>query len=597
MDWRLLMLAVVCAGSMKTFALLVTILLVLAVPAAAETAADSRFTQIYQAEWAWRSSTSAAGEDSGQDTVAAHLPDVDAGAQRQRLDYWNGIEDQLAGIDITQLSAENQVNFQVYKLQIDSLVAAQRFREYERPVNSDSAFWSDLTYAADASFHSEQDYRNYLGQLGDFGRYFDQEMANMRAGLKRHFTPPQVTLEGRDVSVRSVIEAKPQETAFYKPFITMPPTIPVATQQALRDQAIDVISRVVVPAHKKLLAFLDDDYIPHAQTALGASALPDGAAYYQSKIHEFTTLDLTPAQIHQIGLDQVALIHAQMLDIVTEVGFQGDFAAFIADLRSNPKFYAATPQALLDRAAWTAKRFDGVAGTWFGHLPRQRFGIIPVPDDIAPYYTSGRGGPGVYLVNTYDLKSRPLFQLAALTLHESAPGHAFQMPLAAENKSLPAFRQQTYISAYGEGWALYCEKLGDEMGLYDTPYDRFGMLSYQMWRASRLVVDTGIHSQGWTREQARQYLRDNTALSEHEIDTEVDRYISWPGQALSYYLGEMAIVDARAKAEKALGVKFNIRAFHDSVLELGSVPLPVLTAHIDAFIAGGGVGPYPDEEK
>ena len=568
-----------------------------ACPVLAETPTDIQFKAIYTAEWAWRGDLDTGGEDGEGQGIAAHLPDVSAAAQNKRLVYWQEVESQLAGIDTTQLSPDNQVNFQVYKTQIDGLVAAQQFREYERPVNSDSAFWSDLTYTADQTFRSEDDYRHYLSQLGEMGRYFDQEIANMKSGVQRHFTPPQVTLEGRDVSVKAVIAARPEDTAFYKPFLTMPAALPADTQADLRAQAVKVINDVVVPAHKKLLAFLDDDYIPHAQQALGASALPDGAAYYQSKIREFTTLDLTPAQIHQIGVDQVALIHTRMLAVMTEVGFKGDFPAFLAYLRSDPIFYATTPQALLDRAAWTAKRFDGVAGDWFGHLPRQRFGIVPVPDDIAPYYTSGRGGPGVYLVNTYDLKSRPLFQLAALTLHESAPGHAFQMPLAAENKTLPEFRQQTYISAYGEGWALYCEKLGDEMGLYDTPYDRFGMLSYQMWRASRLVVDTGIHSLGWTREQARQFLRDNTALSEHEIDTEVDRYISWPGQALSYYLGEMAILDARAKAEKALGAKFNIRAFHDSVLELGSVPLPVLTAHIDAFIAAGGVGPYPEEEK
>ena len=221
---------------------------------------------------------------------------------------------------------------------------------------------------------------------------------------------------------------------------------------------------------------------------------------------------------------------------------------------------------------------------------------MPVPADIAPFYTAGRGGPGEYLVNTYDLPSRPLYQLPALTLHESAPGHAFQMPLAQENKAAAPFRQSIYISAYGEGWALYCERLGDEMGIYQTPYERFGMLSYQMWRAARLVVDTGIHHKGWTRERALAFLHDNTALSDHEIETEVDRYISWPGQALSYYLGEMAIRQGRAKAEAALGAKFNLRAFHDAVLELGSVPLPVLTARIDRFIAEGGKGPYPDEE-
>jgi len=248
-------------------------------------------------------------------------------------------------------------------------------------------------------------------------------------------------------------------------------------------------------------------------------------------------------------------------------------------------------------AAWIAKTFDGKAALYFGRLPRARFAIKPVPDDLAPFYTSGRGGPGVYLLNTYDLPHRPLYNLTALTLHESAPGHAFQIPLAAEDKTLADFRRYTYISAYGEGWALYCEYLGDEMGMYQTPYDRFGMLGYQIWRAVRLVVDTGIHSQGWTREQAIKYMHDYTALPDHEIETEVDRYIAWPGQALSYYLGEMTIRKVRAKAEKALGPKFNIRAFHDTVLQLGSVPMPVLETRIDKFIADGGKGPYPDEEK
>ena len=278
-----------------------------------------------------------------------------------------------------------------------------------------------------------------------------------------------------------------------------------------------------------------------------------------------------------------------------EVGFAGDLPAFLAFLRRDPRFYARTPEDLLKEAAWHAKRFDGVAERWFGRLPRRRFAIRPVPDDIAPFYTAGRGGASAYLVNTFDLPSRPLFQLAALTLHESAPGHSFQISLSAENRDLPAFRRNSYISAYGEGWALYTERLGVEMGVYRDAYERFGMLSYQMWRAARLVIDTGIHSQGWTRERALRYSRDNTALSEREITTEVDRYIGWPGQALSYYLGQLAIQRARAKAERALGARFDIRAFHDTVLSTGSVPLPVLEARVDRFIAEGGPSPYPAE--
>jgi uncharacterized protein (DUF885 family) len=285
-----------------------------------------------------------------------------------------------------------------------------------------------------------------------------------------------------------------------------------------------------------------------------------------------------------------------MLAAMKETGFAGSFEQFLAFLRSDPQFAAKSAEELLMQAAWIAKQFDAKASSYFGRLPRERFAIRPVPDELAPFYTAGRGGPGVYLLNTYNLPSRPLYNLPALTLHESAPGHAFQIPIAAEHKDQPAFRQRTYISAYGEGWALYCETLGVEMGMYRTPYERFGMLGYQIWRAARLVVDTGVHTRGWSRERAIDFMNAYTALPLHEIETEVDRYIAWPAQALSYYLGETEILKARARAEAALGAKFNLRAFHDTVLELGSVPMPVLDARISRFIAEGGKGPYPDEE-
>ena len=563
---------------------------------AAEASEDARFTAIYSAEYSWREHQQADDEDSG-DRISAHLPDVGPAAQAARLDMWSTVMAKLTTIDATRLSPENRINLQIYRNQIVTLLAAQRYREYEKPLNADTSFWGNAAGTARQSFKTEQDYRNYLTMLGEMPRYFTQQIANMKAGEARGFTPPRITLEGRDATVTPITDARtPQDNPFYAPFRTMPAAIPAPVQAELRAQAATVIGNAVVPAHRALLAFLRDDYIPHARTSLDAYSLPDGKAYYRSKIREFTTLDLPPQQIHQIGLDEVAKIHAEMLDVMKQVDFKGDLPAFLTYLRTDPRFYAKTPQELLDRAAWIAKTFDGKAKDWFGRLPRSRFAIIPVPADIAPFYTGGRGGPGIYLVNTYNLPSRPLYSLTALTLHESAPGHAFQMPLAAENKDLPPFRQNGYISAYGEGWALYCEKLGVEMGMYDTPYDRFGMLSYQMWRAARLVVDTGIHSMGWSREQAQRYLHDNTALADHEIETEVDRYIAWPGQALSYYLGEKAILDARAKAEAALGPKFNIRAFHDTVLQLGSVPLPVLQARVDRFIADGGRGPYPDEE-
>jgi uncharacterized protein (DUF885 family) len=431
--------------------------------------------------------------------------------------------------------------------------------------------------------------------MRDIPRYFREQMDEMRAGMKRGFTPPRVTMEGRDASLTAVTTATPEASLLYMPFREMP-GVPADQKAALRNEAVQVIHDIVQPAYVELLKFMRMEYVPGLRTTLAAEDLPDGKDFYRAKIREFTTLDMAPADIHALGVAEVARLHDEMLAVMKETSFKGDFAAFLGFLRREPEFYAKTADELLMRAAWIAKKFDGKASLYFGYLPRARFAIKPVPDDMAPFYTAGRGGPGVYLVNTYDLPSRPLYNLPALTLHESAPGHAFQIPIAMEHKDQPEFRQHTYISAYGEGWALYCEHLGMEMGMYESPYERFGMLGYQIWRAARLVVDTGVHSQGWSREQARAYLRQYTALPEREIETEVDRYIAWPGQALSYYLGERTILQARAKAERELGERFNIRAFHDTVLELGSVPLPVLTARIDKFIAGGGQGPYPQME-
>ncbi|MFD1952159.1 DUF885 domain-containing protein [Sphingomonas arantia] len=563
--------------------------------AAAATSADARFEALYTAEYAWRQRQMAQGEDTPN--APPQLPDVGPAAQAERLARWTDVSRQLAAIAPASLSPANRVNYAVYAQQIDALLAEQRYRDYEKPLTADTSFWGDVAEGARGNFKSVKEYRDYIAVMRQIPRYFAQQTGNMRAGLARGFTPARVTLTGRDTGVAQVAEAKtPQDSPFYEPFKTFPSTISAADQAALRAEGTAAISQAVVPAYTALLAFLRTDYIPHARQTLAAYDLPDGKAYYQSKIREYTTEDLTPDQVHALGLAEVAKIRARMDGVMRSVKFQGDLQAFFNHLRTDPIFYPKTPNELLYRAAWIAKTFDGKASQWFGHLPRSRFAIKPVPADIAPFYTGGRGGPGIYLVNTYALPSRPFYSQVALTLHESAPGHAFQMPLAAENKTLPAFRRDTYLSVYGEGWALYCETLGEDMGMYETPYDLFGMLSYQAWRAARLVVDTGIHAKGWSRKQAQNYLHDNTALSDHEIETEVDRYIAWPGQALSYYMGQMAFQAARKKAQDALGAKFNIRAFHDAMLEMGSVPVPVIQARTDALIAAGGKGPYPDEE-
>ncbi len=561
--------------------------------AAAASTADARFKAIYSREWAWRVKQMLAS-DGPRSTVPAHLPRVDAATEAMRLAYWRRVMTALNTIPYDQLSPKEQINYDVYKPQIQVLINNQRFGDYQMPLKAGSNFWSRLTTHRQP-FRSEQDYRNWIAQMRDIPRYFSEEIANMRAGQARGFDQPQVTMIGRDASLKVTATAKPDQTGLYAPFRRMPSVIPAAEQARLRTEAIAVIRNKVQPAFAHLYRYLHFVYIPNCRMSLAAYDLPNGRAYYRAKIFEYTTTRMTPQQIHKLGLEQTKKLHRQMLAIIRQMGFQGSFSEFQQYLRRDPKFYPKTKLGYLKDAAWIAKEVDGKLSQFFGRLPRMRFTIKPVPRALAPFTTSS-GGPGLFLINTYDLSQRPLFNLIPLTLHESAPGHAFQMALAMEDKSLPDFRRYTYISAYGEGWAVYCEWLGLQMGLYKTPIERLGMLGWQIWRSARLVVDTGIHTEGWTRAQAIAYLRHYTLLPDHQIDTEVDRYISWPGQALSYYIGAMAIRADRARAEKALGAKFNIRAFDDAVLALGSVPLPVLNQHIDAFIRAGGVGPYPDEE-
>ena len=548
--------------------------------------ADARFTALYTAEWAWRQAQFP-GQDDEDQSADAHddrLPSVDAKSQQARLQYWNQVLAKLAQIPFAQLSPANQVSYEVYKPQIENLAADIRYREYEMPFNSDSQFWSDLGFMANQHFRNAQEAEHYIARLNDVPRYFDENIVNMRAGLERGFSVPRAVLLGRDVSIATYIQVKSaQDSVFFKPFTQLPATIPAAAQERLRADCARAIHDRVIPAYATLLKFFRDDYMPHARTTLAAEALPDGKAYYRQQIREYTTLDLDPDAIHKIGLAEVARIQQEMDATMKSTGFKGDMPAFLHFLRTDPQFYATTPKELLMNAAWIAKQVDGKLSQYFGLLPRGRFGIEPVPASIAPFWTAGRGSAHTYWVNTYDLPARPLYNLTALTLHESAPGHALQGELVEEQKGLPDFRK-VYISAYGEGWALYCEYLGKEMGMYHTPYDEFGRESYAMWRAARLVIDTGIHHDGWTRAQAIKYLAEHTALSEHEVETEVDRYISWPGQALSYKLGEMKILELRQLAEKQLGSKFDIRKFHDAVLDIGSVPLPVLEQHIKAFI-------------
>ncbi len=564
-------------------------------PPAAGTAADRQLRALYEgyADWSAREFgriTDARGEQQ----PAGYLPRVDPAAQRVRTEYRQRLLAQLAAIPAAQLSPDERVNAAVLRTILDADIADARFREWEMPANSDSNFWTYLDESrplADAAA-----YRRYIARMRDLPRYFAEHMSNMRAGLARGFTPPAATLAGRDASIRAFL-ASPEQSPFLKAFERMPATIAPAEQEALRRGGRAALEQAVLPAYRDLLAFWRDTYVPRARRSVSARNLPQGDAYYRAQVAEYTTLPITPEEVHKIGLQEVARIQAEMRRTMAESGFTGSFADFLTFLRTDPRFIARTPDELLGVSAYAAKRVDGKLDDYFGTLPRRRYTIIPVPEALAPFYTAGRGGLESCQMNTHNLPSRPLYNIPALTLHECAPGHSFQAAVAEEGRVLARFRRNLYFSGYGEGWGLYVEWLGNEMGIYRTPYERFGQQSYEMWRAARLVIDTGLHRYGWSRQQAIDYLASHTALSTHEVATEVDRYISWPGQALSYKLGELTIRRLRAEAEKELGTRFDIRRFHDLILGLGAVPLPVLEEQVRAWVQGSGSFAPPAQER
>ncbi|WP_156842443.1 DUF885 domain-containing protein [Novosphingobium aquimarinum] len=549
--------------------------------------ADDRLRALYEGYWQWQLKDlheieTARGEVQPGNALRAVTPQ----AQERRLAHYRALLEKLDAIDRAALSSDEQINAAVLRADLEERIGDARQREWEMPFDSDSSFWTYLD--SRRGFETVEEYDRYLSRMRDVPRFIDENIANARVGLKRGFSVPRVTLEGRDASI--VPYTRSAGNPFALAFEQIPARFPEAERHRLQREGQAAIAQAVVPAYTRLLRFFREEYLPGTRKTLAAEAVPGGKEWYAQNIRQYTTLDLTAEQIHLIGLGEVARIESEMRKIMAEVGFEGTIAEFNAKLKRDPQFIAKTPDELMGVSAYVAKRVDGRLEDMFGFLPRKPFTIRPVPEALAPFYTAGRGGEGACQMNTHDLPSRPLYNIPALTLHECTPGHSFQFSFQSELAQAPAFRRNIYFSGMGEGWGLYTEFLGEEMGIYRTPYERFGRLSYEMWRAVRLVIDTGIHHYGWDREKAVRYLADRTALSDHEVRTEVDRYISWPGQALAYKLGEMTIRRMRTKAQDALGERFDIRKFHDVVLALGSVPLPLLEARIDAFIADGGQG-------
>jgi uncharacterized protein (DUF885 family) len=543
----------------------------------------------------WRADPLTATYD-GVHTYDDRLPSVTPAAQQRRVEADREFLRRLRALERSALPPQEQVSYDLFDFMVTQRLALGSHREWRMPLTSDSGFHADVLFMHEAANpRSTADYERHIARLRDLPRYFDENIANMRQGLRDGFTLPAEILAGISSVVAAEQFASPEDSPFFAPFATFPSTVPEVDRPRLAAAGRAAIEREVLPAYARFQEFFEREYRPGARRTLAASDLPDGRAYYADLVRYFTTMpEATPDDVHRTGLAEVARIRTEMEAIIREVGFKGSFGEFLAFLRTDPQFYARTPEQLLREAAWITREIDGRTTAYFGKLPRTPFTVKPVPDELAPNYTGGRYNPGAvgaageYWVNTYALDKRPLYVLPALTLHEAVPGHHLQGALARELAGVPRFRLNFYPHAFGEGWGLYAEKLGEELGVYHTPYQRFGRLTYEMWRACRLVVDTGMHSQGWSRQQALDFLAANTALSTHEIRTEVDRYIAWPGQALAYKVGELKILELRARAEAALGERFDIRAFHDAVLANGGVTLPVLEQQIDEFIAGSG---------
>lgn len=501
----------------------------------------------------------------------------------------------LIDIDIKTLSAENRINHQLLQWVIKGAIDGYQLNLSRIPLNTFSSFYlSVLNMSNGLVMNNIEDYQDYISRLNDIPRYFNENIINMRTGIETDFTLPKIVVEGILPTVQAQIYQDPTKSSLYKPFLNINNTISLANQTLLRAHAKQAISKSAIPAFTTFTEFFGGEYLQAASKNIGAAQMNNGKAYYAHQIKTYTTLtNISARQIHQTGLSEVKRIREEMSAIIKELNFTGTFEEFTQFLRTDPQFYAKSAKELLKEASYIAKRIDYVMPEFFGKLPRNPYGVVPVPKEIAPNYTTasynnalvGGNRGGAYWLDTYQLDQRPLYELTALTLHEAVPGHHHQSAISSELQNVPKFRLALYFSAYGEGWGLYSEKLGVEMGVYDTPYDNFGRLSYEMWRACRLVIDTGIHAQGWSRQQGVDFLSSNTSLSQANVRAEIDRYISWPGQALSYKLGELAIWKFRNKAVKALGDRFSLRDFHDALLGNGALPLTMVEAEIDRFIA------------
>ena len=520
------------------------------------------------------------------------LGDFSESRFKKEYEFYSKIKDRLSSISLRGLSENEKISYHLLVFIIENEINNYKFNIRYNPILSDSGFHNSIIYNV-RDLVNEKDAIRYLELLKAIPLYVEQNIVLIQKGIDIGISQPKIIFKSYESTYEQHITKDYKKNYYYTPFINLPENIKKPLKDSLILKAQKIITKSVIPSFKKIKCFFEKNYYPYTRNHISIASTPNGAEYYKNRIKFYTTLDLTAEEIHQIGLDEVKKIRNEMKQIIKSLDFEGDFEGFINYLRTNKKFYAKTPKELLMIARDISKRLDEKLPEFFKTLPRKPYGVAAVPEAIAPKYTGGRYIPAsgksrvsaYYWVNTYDLNSRPLYTLPALSAHEAVPGHHLQIALNEEgDKNIPAFRKNFYLSAYGEGWGLYAESLADEMGVYTTPYEKFGQLTYSMWRACRLVVDTGIHAFGWSKEKAVDYMSKNTALSFHEINTEIDRYISWPGQALSYKIGELKIKELRSKSKKLLAEKFDIHDFHEVILENGTLTLPLLESQVNKYI-------------
>ncbi|MBW3550109.1 MAG: DUF885 domain-containing protein [Proteobacteria bacterium] len=568
-------------------------------PVPAVAPASQTLHQLFQDEWerGLRESPEIASY-RGDKRYNDRWTDLSLEAIRARQAADRAALQRLRAIDGDALTAQDQLSYDVFEWQLERAVQRQKYNEWQRPLNQRGGVQNAEGIAEVLPFASAQDYRDWLARLEAVPTMVEQTTTLMREGLEAGNTPPQVLMQRVTGQIDAQIVEDPAQSPFYKPFTDMPESISASEREALRAQARAVISEHVVPAYRDFAAFFEDEYLPGSRQTIAAADLPDGAEYYDFLAGHFTTTDLTADEIHQIGLGEVARIRAEMEQVKAEVGFDGSLTEFFEHLRTAPEFFYQTPEELLEAYQAMSKRIDPELVKISRMIPRLPYGVRAIPDNIAPdtttaYYQPGAvdgSRAGYYYVNLYKPEVRPKWEMMALSLHEAVPGHHFQFARGMELPDVPMFRRVGYFTAYGEGWGLYAERLGYDMGLYDDPFDRMGQLAYDMWRAVRLVVDTGMHAKGWTQDQAVAYMSENSSIPQAAVEAEIRRYITWPGQATSYKIGMIKIQQLRAKAEAALGEDFDIRGFHDAVLGGGAMPLTLLERRIDQWIEDEKLG-------